>query len=233
MWVTHPRREALPRGAAHSTVAKRNAVCTALCAGAGVNRRGAPSRTDVPMAALPPPRSVGGLFLVFWFVPCFWAGRSTLKGVNFWPIRPLVEGAGMGSWRHVAWPGSDALVWASLRTVERRRSAGGIPPRSLARQLFPYWVVLRLGRGAGLGASLGRRSRAGSKREPDSQLLLGTQICISGLESSCEAEVVAEGPGLALPAPSSHFVARYSFGPWRLHVGLSSFLRDRCVRSRP
>jgi hypothetical protein len=29
-----------------------------------------------------------GLFLVFWFVPCFWAGRSTLKGVNFRPIRP-------------------------------------------------------------------------------------------------------------------------------------------------
>ncbi len=85
------------RGAAHSTVAKRNAVCTALCAGAGVNRRGAPSHTDVPMAALPPPRSVWGLFLVFWFVPCFWVGRSTLKGVNFRPIRPLLVGAGMGS----------------------------------------------------------------------------------------------------------------------------------------
>ena len=75
----------------------------------------------------------------------------------------------MGSWRHVAWPGSDALVWASFRTVERNRSAGGFPPRSLARQLLPYWVVLRLGRGAGLGVSLGRRSRAGSKREPSSR----------------------------------------------------------------
>ena len=104
---------------------------------------------------------------------------------------------------HVAWPGSDALVWASFRTVERGRSAGGFPPRSLARQLLPYRVELSRRRGAGLGVSLGRRSRAGSKREPDSQLLLGTQICISGLESNCEAEVVAEGPGLALPAPSS------------------------------
>ena len=96
-----PRRTA-PRGPAHSIVAKRNAVCTALRAGAGVNRRGAPSRTDVPMVALPPPRSLRGLFLVFWFVPCFWAGRSTLKGVNFRPIRPLWWGQEWGpadTWR--------------------------------------------------------------------------------------------------------------------------------------
>ena len=85
----------------------------------------------------------------------------------------------MGSWRHVAWPGSDALVWASFRTVERSRSAGGFPPRSLARQLLPYWVVLRLGRGAGLGASLGRRSRAGSKREPDSRGATTAELWIS------------------------------------------------------
>ena len=150
-----------------------------------MNRRGVPSRTDVPMAALPPPRSVGGLFLVFWFVPCFWAGRSTLKGVNFWPIRPLVEGAGMGSWRHVAWPGTDALVWASFRTVERSSSAGGFPPRSPARQLLPYWVVLRLGRGAGLGASLGRRCRVSSKREPDSR---GPSILHCRLRPRCRQE---------------------------------------------
>ncbi len=62
----------------------------------------APSRTDVPMAALPPPRSVRGLFLVFGVVPCFWAGRGTLKGVNFRPIRPVVVGqewGPAGTWR--------------------------------------------------------------------------------------------------------------------------------------
>ena len=76
----------------------------------------------------------------------------------------------------MAWPGTDALVCASFRTVERSRSAGGFPPRSLARQLLPYWVVLRLGRGAGLGVSLGRRSRAGSKREPVSRGLHFTEL---------------------------------------------------------
>ena len=46
---------------------------------------------------VPPSPFKGPLLLVFWFVPCFWPGRSTLKGVNFRPIRPLVEGAEMGS----------------------------------------------------------------------------------------------------------------------------------------
>ena len=53
--------------------------------------------------------------------------------------------------------------------IPRSHAGGGAPPRSPARPLDSYWVVLRLGRGAGLGVSLGRRSRAGSKREPDSQ----------------------------------------------------------------
>ncbi len=89
--------------------------------------------------------------------------------------------------------------------IPRSDSGGGAPPRLPARPFFPDWVVLSRRRGAVTvsGASLGQRSRVGSKREPDSQLLLGTQMCISGLESNCEAEVVAEGPGLALPATSS------------------------------
>ena len=40
-----------------------------------------------------------GPFLVFWFVPCFWPGRSTLKGVNFRPIRPLGGRRGPGDTR--------------------------------------------------------------------------------------------------------------------------------------
>jgi hypothetical protein len=56
---------------------------------------------------------------------------------------------------------------SSFRTVERSRPAGGFPPRSLARSLLPYWVGLSRRRGAGAGASLGRRSRAGSNREPN------------------------------------------------------------------
>ena len=51
--------------------------------------------------------------------------------------------------------------------IPRSHPGGGAPPRPLARPFGSYWVVLRLGRGAGLGVSLGRRSRAGSKREPN------------------------------------------------------------------
>ena len=53
--------------------------------------------------------------------------------------------------------------------IPRSHSGGGAPPRPPARPFGSYWAVLRLGRGAGLGASLGRRSRAGSKREPSSR----------------------------------------------------------------
>ena len=53
--------------------------------------------------------------------------------------------------------------------IPRSHPGGGAPPRPLARPFGSYWVVLRRGRGAGLGASLGRRSRAGSKREPNLQ----------------------------------------------------------------
>ncbi len=53
--------------------------------------------------------------------------------------------------------------------IPRSHPGGGAPPRPPARPFGSYWVVLRLGRGAGLGASLGRRSRAGSKREPSSR----------------------------------------------------------------
>jgi hypothetical protein len=42
------------------------------------------SRTDAPMAALPPPRSVRGLFLLLRFVPCFQVGGGVLeKGLTF------------------------------------------------------------------------------------------------------------------------------------------------------
>ena len=142
-----------PRGAAHSTVAKRNAVCAALCAGAGVNRRGAPSRTDVPMAALPPPRSVWGLFLVFWFVPCFWGGRSTLKGVNFRPIRPLGGGGRNG-------------VLLTRGVARNRRARLGIVSDGRARPLG-RWLPSTLARTA-VAPVLGRfatwsRRRSGCK----------------------------------------------------------------------
>ena len=61
----------------------------------------------------------------------------------------------------------------------RSCSGGGAAPRSPARPFGPYWVVLRRGRGAGLGASLGRRSRAGSKREPDSRGATTAELWIS------------------------------------------------------
>ena len=60
-------------------------------------------------------------------------------------------------------PGSAAV------DARRSRAGGGVPPRSPARPFFPYWAVLRLGRVAVPDASLGRRSRAGSEREPDSR----------------------------------------------------------------
>ena len=59
---------------------------------------------------------------------------------------------------------------ASAAVAARRsRTAGGAPPRSPARSFVPYWVVLRRGRVAVPGAGVGRRSRARSKREPDSR----------------------------------------------------------------
>ena len=54
--------------------------------------------------------------------------------------------------------------------IPRSHPGGGAPPRPPARPFGSYWVVLRLGRGADLGVSLGQRSRAGSKREPDSRV---------------------------------------------------------------
>jgi hypothetical protein len=53
--------------------------------------------------------------------------------------------------------------------ARRSRSAGGVPPRSPARSFVPNRVVLRRGRVAVPGASLGRGSRARLKREPDSR----------------------------------------------------------------
>ena len=116
------------------------------------------------------------------------------------------RGCGVG-WKGVGSPDGTKLLrgepGSAAVDARRSRAGGGVPPRSPAWPFFPYWVVLRLGRGAVSGASLGQRSWVGSKREPDLQLLFGTQTWISGLESNCEAEVVAEGPGLALPATSS------------------------------
>ena len=58
---------------------------------------------------------------------------------------------------------------ASAAVAARRsRTAGGAPPRSPSRSFFPYWVVLRRGRVAVPGASLGRGGRARSNCEPDS-----------------------------------------------------------------
>ena len=73
---------------------------------------------------------------------------------------------GAGTRRNAASPGKAGGAFAA---GTGSCSGGGAPPHSPARPFFPYWVVLRLGRGADLGVSLGRRIRAGSEREPDSR----------------------------------------------------------------
>ena len=65
--------------------------------------------------------------------------------------------------------------------ARRSRSAGGAPPRSPTRSFVPYWVVLRRGRVAVPGASLGRGSRARLKRELNSKGFHFTELWSSPL----------------------------------------------------
>ena len=70
---------------------------------------------------------------------------------------------------------------SAAAAVRRSHSGGGATPRSPTLPFFSHWVVLRLGRGSGLGVSLGRRSRAGSKREPNSREATTAELWISTL----------------------------------------------------
>jgi hypothetical protein len=63
--------------------------------------------------------------------------------------------------------------------ARRSRAVGVVPPYSPTRPFFPYWFGLSRRRGADLGVSLGRRSRAGSEREPDSRDPAGLELCRS------------------------------------------------------
>ena len=132
----------------------------------------ASSRTDVPLGRCPRHAPFGPC----WRFSVFSLSTSTLwakAGVPVLRLRSFVSrGCGVGL-KGVGSPDGTKLLQAEPGSAavdaRRSRAGGGVPPRSPARPFVPDWVVLRRGRGAGLGASLGRRSRAGSKREPDSR----------------------------------------------------------------
>ena len=133
----------------------------------------ASSRTDVPLGRCPRHTPFG---------PCWRFSVFSLSTSTLW-ARPEYQFCGLGprvsSGCGVGWKGAGSPDGTKLLQAEpgsaavdarRSRAGGGVAPRSPARPFFPDWVVLRLGRGAGLGVSLGRRSRAGSKREPNSRV---------------------------------------------------------------
>ena len=139
----------------------------------------ASSRTDVPLGRCPRHTPFGPC----WRFGVFSLSTSTLwakAGVPVLRLRSFVlRGCGVG-WKGVGSPDGTKLLQgepgSAAVDARRSRAAGGVPPRSPARPFFPYRVVLRLGRGAGLGASLGRRSLEGSKREPDLQRFHVTEL---------------------------------------------------------
>ena len=129
-------------------------------------------RTDVPLGRCPRHTPFGPC----WRFSGFSLSTSTLwakAGVPVLRLRSSVSrDCGVGR-KGVGSPDGTKLLrgepGSAAVDARRSRAGGGVPPRPPARPFFPYCVVLRLGRGAGLGASLGRRSRAGSKREPNSR----------------------------------------------------------------
>ena len=129
-------------------------------------------RTGAPSAAL----SRGGSYWAHRFFGSEienqnnWAGQVQVVPL-FWSLGPSF-GEGLGSrdartHSNAASPGKPGSAFVA---GGRSRTAGGTPPRSLTRPLVPNRVVLRRGRVAVPGASLGRGSRARLKRELNSRV---------------------------------------------------------------
>jgi hypothetical protein len=148
----------------------------------------ASSRTDVPLGRCPRHTPFGPC----WRFSVFSLSTSTLwakAGVPVLRLRSSVSrDCGVGwkaGWKGAGSPDGTKLLrgepGSAAVDARRSRAGGGVPPRPPTLPFFPHWVVLRLGRGAGLGASLGRRSRAGSKREPDSRVATIAEMRISAV----------------------------------------------------
>ena len=133
----------------------------------------ASSRTDVPLGRCPRHTPPGPC----WRCSVFFLSTSTLwakAGVPVLRLRSSVSrGCGVGRKgvgsqdAEMLFAGNPASAAVDAR---RSRSAGGAPPRSFTRPFVPNRVVLRRGRVAVPGASLGRGSRARLKRELNSRV---------------------------------------------------------------
>ena len=142
----------------------------------------ASSRTDVPLGRCPRHTPFGPC----WRFSVFSLSTSTLwakAGVPVLRLRSSVSrGCGVGRKGFGSPDGTKLLQGepgSAAVDARRSRAGGGVPPRSPAQPVFPYRVVLRRGRGAVPGASLGPSSRAGSKREPNSREATTAELWIS------------------------------------------------------